>query len=60
MIYEEELDDYCTLDMVMEMVYIFLNLTNESKFKIADPDVDKIIEVIADDIYQACYLRWQR
>lgn len=51
---EEELDDYCTLDMVMEMVLHFSKPNkNRSKFKIADDDVDKVIEVIADDIYQA-------
>tara|TARA_Y100000385_G_C12754093_1_gene492246 strand:- start:126 stop:569 length:444 start_codon:yes stop_codon:yes gene_type:complete len=54
---ENELDEYVTLGMVREMVVYFARKGKKqkkgTKRKIADADVDLIIEVVADDIYQS-------
>lgn len=57
---EKELDEYVTLGVVRELVlhYYEKPKTNKKtgsvrKARIADPDVDKIIEILADDIYQS-------
>jgi hypothetical protein len=51
---EDELKEYCTVGMVAEIVLHFAKPNkNRSKWKIKDGDVDKVIEVVSDDIYQA-------
>lgn len=57
---EKDLDTYVTLSVVHELVLHYYEKPKQSKKngkkrkpRIADPDVDKIIEILADDIYQA-------
>jgi hypothetical protein len=57
---EDELDEYVKLGVVHELVLHYyqkprLNKKtgNKRKARIADQDVDKVIEILADDIYQS-------